>query len=213
MPDVFWHDAALKSFEFDFGGVTFFIVEPTGEWVKVRANGQIGLEVIGYWPESEHIFRAEIVQDHPFAARCWTAIQEHYRGTGTPRPPELGYNAARDEQTWQTLVLTMDDAPQVICAAHDFDVLRVDVDAWGTVLRGGSQQRVPLVAAVPDGKAIDLLNLGGLPQLGTRVRHRTWWGLEFGEGTVVSIGAYKRVPSVAVHFDNGDQKLFAVGPQ
>ncbi len=81
-----WHDAELRSFEFCYESLTFFIVEPTGEWAKVRANGHIGVEVIGYWPESEHVDYAEIVVDHPFAERCWTAIQDHYRRSVTPRP-------------------------------------------------------------------------------------------------------------------------------
>ena len=46
-------------------------------------------------------------------------------------------------------------------------------------------------------------------QLGTRVRHQTWWGDGFGEGTVVALGTYKGVASAAVRFDNGDQKLLA----
>ena len=46
-------------------------------------------------------------------------------------------------------------------------------------------------------------------QLGTRVRHQTWSGGGFGDGTVVALGTYKGVPSAAVRFDNGDQKLLA----
>lgn len=121
MPDdlnVLWADAALEGFAFDYDHVEIRIRESTGQRVTVQADGQIGVDVCGFWDETV-IESGTLVEEHPFANECRRALVERLGSdlpeSGSPR---------RNRGTFSTLVISLIDGTLMLCVAADFTTER-----------------------------------------------------------------------------------------
>src|SRR4051794_9269865 len=71
---ISWVDASLRSIAIDYDSVSLRIHQSNGNDSVLRADGYIGLNVVGFWDELI-IERAEIVESHPGLDACIEAVR------------------------------------------------------------------------------------------------------------------------------------------
>jgi hypothetical protein len=174
----------------------FSIVEFSGEWLEVHADGQTGLEMVGHWDEDD-ILAAGLFDDNPFAERCWEAISGRFANVGGPPESE---SPARNERSWQTLVIRMGDGVEMTCAAARFDAVRLTRVSWAraTGRQGWDGPSGPDSETTPD-----------WARVGARISHRLWGSPWYRNGTVVDVGTHRGLITVLVEFDDGQSRSLA----
>jgi hypothetical protein len=115
---VRWTDSYLLSAEIGYDVVQLRLREPSGAAVLVSALGHIGVSLVGFWDETV-IETADLVDDHPFAERCFSSIAERY-GSGVP---DSG-SPERNVRSYRTLVVTLADGASLLVSAAEFEAVR-----------------------------------------------------------------------------------------
>ena len=100
---------------FDYDTVRIAVDEDEGRQLVIVATGPIGIEYVGLWDDMI-VEGATLSDDHPFARRCWSEIEQRGEAafdTGSP---------ARNGRRFQTLDVEFQDGSGLRVVAARFEV-------------------------------------------------------------------------------------------
>ena len=114
--DVLWADAELVSIKTDYDCIIVKILDSNGTIQKLRCNGYIGYESIGFWDEMI-ISTAKILKSHKLIDNCLNSIRERYENV----PPASG-NKYRNMNNWKVVQIIFIDNHEINIVAADISV-------------------------------------------------------------------------------------------